>query len=155
MRREHCEAAGSLTYFTTGNYRIATTAQIEWWFVVSPETGRAVLGLKEWPPENRWSDPKHQRSARPLSAYDGQWREVNRQLLDRGSPPLTEEEFIGLRLCTTSHPCHQPCSLALLAHNLTRPVVSASVCQTLDPCLFVTTPSCEVLALRCHPQGGV
>ena len=34
MRREHCEAPDSRLIFTTGNYKLSTTSEVEWLFVV-------------------------------------------------------------------------------------------------------------------------
>ena len=39
MQREHCQSDDSGDKFTTGNYEITTTSQIEWGFTTSPQSG--------------------------------------------------------------------------------------------------------------------
>jgi hypothetical protein len=51
MRREHCASADSKEPFLSPNYGVNTSAKIEWFFVVDPETGLATLGLEAWPIE--------------------------------------------------------------------------------------------------------
>ena len=47
MQEEHTSAADSKDEFTTGNYEVCTTPEIEWGFVAEPEC-RA-----EWPEEEK------------------------------------------------------------------------------------------------------
>ena len=52
MRAEHCRRTDSTVSFTTSNYAIRTTSQIEHAFVVEPSDSKLQsLGLSEWPTE--------------------------------------------------------------------------------------------------------
>ena len=43
MRHEHCGSADSQAKFTTGNYGVTTTSEVEWWLVVDARGGLKQL----------------------------------------------------------------------------------------------------------------
>ena len=102
MRTEHCLSDDSTKQFTTGNYGISTTPQIEWYVVVDPRAGLAELKLAAFPAETVAMEEAHKRGARlkPLSELLGALAEKNEALRRLGEPPLLEEELIGGRLYT-------------------------------------------------------
>ena len=53
MKREHCASADSKEFFTSGNYGVTTTSQIEWYFVFDPNDGLSKLHgvVDDWPEE--------------------------------------------------------------------------------------------------------
>ena len=104
MRREHCASDDSLMHFTSNNYGILTSSQIEYAFVVAPEEGLKRLGLSEWPTEEKLKhDPQlWERRRRPtnLSSFDEHLRRVNTSLGALDCAPLGIDELIGARLYT-------------------------------------------------------
>ena len=66
MRREHCASADSKEYFTSANYGVTTTSQIEWLFVVEPQDGLRKLRLAAWPHEQKLLDAAEQMRASGL-----------------------------------------------------------------------------------------
>ena len=97
MFREHCNAADSREYFTTSNYGIETTPEIEWHFVTDGTSGALeTLGLKEWPCERNGA----LRVATPPTFFDVERQKRNRELHDLDSTPLNEDEFIAARIYT-------------------------------------------------------
>jgi NLR family CARD domain-containing protein 3 len=113
MMREHCSSTDSLIEFTTANYGVTTTSRIEYHFVVDPEKGLGKLGRDSWPVEkkllNKKLDGSEQtgshsasspREAKPLSAFEAAWAEIDEDLEGLNEYPLREEEFIGVRLYT-------------------------------------------------------
>eukprot|EP00966_Prymnesium_polylepis_P162300 3751053-Prymnesium_polylepis.1 len=63
MAAEHTTSSDSLDRFTTGNYGVTTTPQIEWWFVTDSERD------EEWPQEEklRAVSPETMRKPKPLA----------------------------------------------------------------------------------------
>lgn len=101
MEEEHCSSVDSNEVFEVGNYGTATTSRAEWLFVVHPDQGLDILQLDEWPgaeeARNRHDLP---RTAHPLSYFRSEWEAVDRRLVAAGEQPLSEPEFIALRLYT-------------------------------------------------------
>ena len=113
MRMEHCSSADSQDPFTTGNYGIRTTSEVEWHVVVDPVNGLrllakvlAELGCPEgaYPAETKGiEDEKHMRAADgrlmlPRSTLQGKMEEKNATLRGRGADELIIEEVFGGRL---------------------------------------------------------
>ena len=103
MHAEHCMSADSLDEFTTKNYGITTTPEIEWHAVVDPDAGLRTLKRTAYPAETFGiKHEDHKRAARlaPLA----QWREPlaqkNRELEELSQPTLIEEELLAGRLYT-------------------------------------------------------
>ncbi|KAK3240601.1 hypothetical protein CYMTET_49568 [Cymbomonas tetramitiformis] len=92
MRREHVESPDSMEAFTTSNYRITTTPQQEWEFVVSPQLGR------KYPYET--VQTPHARQAALLDDYLKKMKAINEKLAAAEHVPLRREEIIALRLYT-------------------------------------------------------
>ena len=103
MEDEHCDGKAHpdvKRYFTTGNYGVKTTSEIEWWFVVEPDRKRlSKLKLDAWPTEDK-ERCNHGRSALPLSAFSAARKEIDAELRTMGLDPLTDAELIGARLYT-------------------------------------------------------
>jgi len=105
MRREHCDSADSHEGFTTSNYRLSSSSEIEWFFVVEPTAEqRKRLGLgDEWPAEESLRDQKRMhlaREPRPPSAFAAPMGDVNGKLGALGEPGMIIEELWGARLYT-------------------------------------------------------
>ena len=99
MTREHSLSADSSITFKTGNYGIETTSEIEWLFVISPDTGLEQLSLNTWPAENP-SMCSRPRQPRSLAAFDSEVRELNERLKQESCPALMREELVAARLYT-------------------------------------------------------
>ena len=139
MEREHTAAADSLDEFTTGNYGVTTTPQIEWWFVVEPERGIA------WPVEAKLvGSPEKMRKPMPVKELEAALARGNSQMRSLGEPLLLVEEVFGARLytgptcarleLTHTHTCHYPLRHSLVFSSLpntpTRPPCPlAQLCQ--------------------------
>lgn len=83
MQREHCASADSKEYFTSANYGVTTTSQVEWFFVVDPQVGLGRCGLRSWPSEqtlleaaDAWAERRaqRQRARRPELERDASTR---------------------------------------------------------------------------------
>ena len=111
--REHCMSADSRELFSADNYGTKTASRVEWYFVVDPEHGLAILGCISWPVEKkllqRVGDGKQDisragrempRQAKPPFAFIAALREKNAQLKDHEEEPLGDEEFSAARLYT-------------------------------------------------------
>ena len=94
MVSEHTAAADSQDEFTTGNYCVTTTPQLEWWFVTEPERDGVL-----WPLEKglRGSEEK-MRQPLPLNELRARLEVENAKLRKLGESPLIEEEAFGARL---------------------------------------------------------
>lgn len=108
MKREHCSMADALDLFTTPNYHVTTTSQVEWFYVVDPTCGLIATGRDAWPAEQDQSGSgKVARrggaagnGAPPLEMFGQAMGRINRNLQNIGEPTLLEEELIGGRLYT-------------------------------------------------------
>ena len=101
MRREHITSADSKWKFTTANYLLTTTPEIEYVFVTAPESGLFFLGLEAWPAETvdmpSGADKRTPMSTAVLELHTA---EVNERLAKIGGRQLLEEEVISARLYT-------------------------------------------------------
>ena len=111
MVREHCDSTDSMQPFTTANYAITTTSEIEWWFVFDPLRGVDELGdvltagkypreFPDQPPDSDFHRERRGREAQPPSAFRGALDDVNQQLEDKGYVQMLVQEFYGARLYT-------------------------------------------------------
>ena len=95
MTTEHIASSDSLDLFTTGNYGITTSPQVEWYFVTEPERNES------WPSEEklRVSSPERMRKPMPLAEMEKLLSGVNQKLAAIGEKTglLTVEAF-GARL---------------------------------------------------------
>jgi hypothetical protein len=98
MELEHT-AADALDEFTSPDYGVSTTPQVEWWFVAEPE--RAV----EWPAETRnlgAPEPSPARRRKPLPIAEIEILRLlkNKELVEMGQQMLLFEELVSARLYT-------------------------------------------------------
>ena len=102
MRREHCNELDSREPFTTPNYKMTTTARIEWWFVEDPENGLKENRLDKWPFEDpsTISGSAVPRVPLPQKAFDLAFDEVNTNLIKLSMPTIMNSEFLGARMYT-------------------------------------------------------
>ena len=99
MRSEHCACADSRTLFTTGNYGISTTSEVEWCFVFEPSAATlAALGLEQWPAETR--DLPHGRTPRPLADFEAERLALSSQLAAHAKATLSADAVLAARLYT-------------------------------------------------------
>ena len=98
MRAEHCAGEDHTLSFTCSKTKMETTPQIEWHFVVEPESGLTTLGIDAWPVEVSLTSVKAPREPTPLSNFDGARAERDAQLKHLGLPPLRDTEFLACRL---------------------------------------------------------
>ena len=104
MKHDHVGQKDSKHEFTTGNYGVTTTSEIEYWFVVDPSAAKlAELNRQEWPIETKLvgdeATKKLCRKPRPMSGFD----QARKKLMVHLKPlcvKLTDEMFIGARLYT-------------------------------------------------------
>ena len=110
MESEHTASADSLDEFTTGNYGVTTTPQIEYWFVVDPEReGLAKQFANPWPVEAKLAgEPQKMRKPLPTAELKTKILDVNRQLEVLGEPELMLAEGNGARLYTGPVSARQP-----------------------------------------------
>ena len=102
MKAEHTAASDSHDYFTTDNYGVATTPQLEWQFVADP--GASI----EWPVEEKLrGTPAKMRKPMPLVEMQAKLNKVNEQLDKLEEPRLLLVEAFGARLYTG--PCFGAC----------------------------------------------
>ena len=67
MTGEHTQSADSKEEFTTGNYGVTTTPEIEWLFVVEPQQREEGEHSSPWPKEEKLRDtPDRIRLSMPL-----------------------------------------------------------------------------------------
>ena len=95
MEREHTGAADSLDMFTTLNYGVTTTPQLEFRFVAEPDRDES------WPVEAKLADaPDKRRKVMSLRGLEAALAQVNAKLREQGATTLLVEEGIGARLYT-------------------------------------------------------
>ena len=125
-------SADSQQAFTTSNYGITTTSEVEWWFVVDPEAGLKQLedALKElgceegsYPIETiNIEKSEHMRGAAGMQLLVTALRQLhakNAELAKRGEVLLVDEEVIGG--CLYTGPTFVKYNLALRAMIATTP----------------------------------
>jgi hypothetical protein len=96
MAREHTGAADSRDEFTTPNYGVSTSPEVEWWFVVKPPEPPYI-----WPLETRSiDDPAKMRTPMPSCELQRALARHNTSLRKLGQQPLLLEECYGARLYT-------------------------------------------------------
>ena len=105
MEDEHRRSIDSRDEFTTSNYGVKTTSQIEWWFVIDPAEGRRVLGLHDWPVEHAEKiHPERRRGSTgevPLAWFDAQLEAKNRELEHTGETcKVSRNELLAARMYT-------------------------------------------------------
>ena len=97
MMNDHCNKPDSQVEFTTSNYSVVTTSEVEWKFVVEPE---API---KWPVEERlMNDEKmksHMRKLLPVETLKKKMNEQNADLAKLGGDLMTWAEAVGGRLC--------------------------------------------------------
>ena len=82
MMGDHCSRSDAQVEFTTGNYSVVTTSEVEWKFVVEPETPI------KWPLEERlMTDEATKRNMRKLMRPETLKKRMNEQVRIRGSRP--------------------------------------------------------------------
>ena len=125
MAAEHSERPDSLVDFTTSNYSVTTTSEVEWRFVAEPKNAPA----NGWPTEAKlllaaapnasksagkgsrglgWgrvsktdaNDGSRRRRTMPMEHLMLRVTQRSGQLASMGEPPITLEEGIGARLYT-------------------------------------------------------
>ena len=97
MEQDHCGKPDSHIEFTTGNYSVVTTSDIEWKFVAQPET------QIRWPIEERLANAgnnDHMRKLLPCAILERRMDMQNRRLDAIGADLLTWAEVVGGRLYT-------------------------------------------------------
>ena len=100
MEAEHCASADSQDEFTTSNYGITTTPEVEWHAVVDPHAGLAALKRKEYPSETYGATGEHMRKLKPLDKFLPALERTNASLRKLGEPTVCEEELLSGRLYT-------------------------------------------------------
>ena len=100
MEAEHCASADSQDEFTTSNYGIMTTPEVEWHAVVDPHAGLAALKRKEYPSETYGATGEHMRKLKPLDTFLPALERTNASLRKLGEPTVCEEELLSGRLYT-------------------------------------------------------
>ena len=159
MVADHTKRADSRLPFTTGNYGITTTSNIEWRFVYEPdqsqaeqesgegegeqgegegeEAGTHTSGVEvissAWPAESeaRLPNRAHCRKPRPLSEFTEAMDEKNAQLQAVKQPPMTTEELIGARLYTG--PLFEKYNAVLRGVNSTVPFLRSQLVMRCAP----------------------
>ena len=116
MAEEHLHRDDSqlLINWSAPHKKMATTAEVEWYFVTDPIGGLAVLcasmvrrlmrtRLFRHADGTPTDIPMFTRDpmGKPLSHFDGKRREIDEALEATGTAPLSDCEFIGARLQTT------------------------------------------------------
>lgn len=99
MAKEHCEAIDSTATFEPPNFLIPTTSRIEWYAVANPSRGLQILGISDWPKEQRLGAGKS-RQLLPPSHFKPEWDAMNSKLAAIGETPLLMHGFVSLRLYT-------------------------------------------------------
>ena len=97
MAADHQQRADSHVEFTTGNYSVVTTSDVEWKFVVAPET--AI----RWPIEARLAgtpQAEHMRKLLPAELLKRRMEGQNRRLEEIQGDLLTWAEVVGGRMYT-------------------------------------------------------
>jgi ADP-ribose pyrophosphatase len=97
MEREHTGEVDSHDDFTTGNYGVTTTPEVEWLFVVDPKRDGMTWPLEE---KLRNAEPDRMRKPMIFEKLEEKREGVNQQLRSMGEPEMLQEECIGARLYT-------------------------------------------------------
>ena len=110
MLEEHCHAADSHAGFTSDNYGVHTTSEIEWLYVVEPSAPSVPVALGRlryatWPQHARTAmeaDEENEfvRTPRAPSEFEGAMDDANDQLAKQGFEPIGHCEFLATRLYT-------------------------------------------------------
>ena len=107
MEHEHTRGPSteSKDWFTTGNYSVTTTSEVEWAFVVEDGATPAQFGLPAWPVEAPESLPEGMRDEggrqrQPLATFEAAATALNEQLTAARQPRAILEELIAARLYT-------------------------------------------------------
>ena len=124
---EHCSKADSLTPFTTSNYSVTTTSQLEFWFVVNPQLGLQITGREGYPAERQSTLAQGALARRPLppSAFQERLDAFNSRLAAVGQPTVETVEMMAARLYTGpmfekyAHKAMPHTTLACLTRHLT------------------------------------
>ena len=96
MAREHLDETDSRREYTTSNYSVTTTSEIEWWFVNEAHDGLAKLGLKAWPTEAR--SMGQPRRPTPLAELEKERQRLNQKLDGTNTAPLGVPELVAARM---------------------------------------------------------
>jgi len=99
MAREHLDSADSKLMFRTSNYGMDTSSELEFHFVVDPQTGQQLLGIDAYPVE-RAQAGQHYRRLLPPEHFAEELEAVNGRLDALGEPRMLREEFLAARLYT-------------------------------------------------------
>jgi hypothetical protein len=108
METEHCASADSRDEFTTSNYGITTTPEVEWHVVLDPQAGLGILKRKEYPFETFGVTGEHMRKLQTLDDFVPALERTNASLRKLGEPTLCEEELLSGRLYTGPMVIHPP-----------------------------------------------
>ncbi|KAL1521377.1 hypothetical protein AB1Y20_021043 [Prymnesium parvum] len=109
MRIEHTESEDSRRAFTTTNFSIRTSSEIEWWFVSDPdaapkpftlELGGRSVQVDGWPEESAHIKRSDRRQAQSPKAFEAARRDCNQSLSVMGWAKLNEDEFLAARCYT-------------------------------------------------------
>ena len=104
MEHEHTQRADSKEKFTTDNYGITTTSEVEYTFVVRPGIGLAAVGLEAWPTEAKLEGlpalANQCRTPTELALFEARRQEIGLELQRLDCAPLSTDELVGGRLYT-------------------------------------------------------
>ena len=104
MRREHEQGPGTEATdpFTTPNYGVETTSQVEWSYVADDNATPEQLGLAAWPAEAATHQPDRSkcRVRHPLATFEAAARQYNARLQAARQPTMVMAEVIAARLYT-------------------------------------------------------
>lgn len=106
MQTEHCAEADSQDEFTTANYGVVTTPEVEWHAVIDPVAGLVHLKRTAYPVETcgleAGGDNRRRGAAslKPLRAFAAELAHVNAELQKLREATLLEEELLAGRLYT-------------------------------------------------------
>ena len=106
MAREHLDSADSKLMFRTSNYGMDTSSELEFHFVVDPQTGQQLLGIDAYPVE-RAQAGQHYRRLLPPEHFAEELEAVNGRLDALGEPRMLREEFLAARLYTIGPDVHE------------------------------------------------
>ena len=157
MEAEHCTSADSQDEFTTSNYGIKTTPEVEWHAVVDPQAGLAALKREEYPSETYGASGEHMRKLKPLEMFLPALERTNATLRKLGEPTVCEEELLSGRLytgpmvtanCRCAHTSLH-CAVACLPAT---PSLPHTFLFTHTSSLLLTDPMASCLHAQSMPQ---
>lgn len=96
---EHSSSPDSKSFFTTSNYGVTTSSQIEYAFVTNPLQGLEALGIEAWPAETK-IPCERRRQPIELSTFDAKRCEYSARLQALDCAPVGVDELAALRLYT-------------------------------------------------------